>query len=81
MPSVRRVHFPLKLTSYFNLEVGGVHTISPVLECLWKGRPCGPIRRWRIPQLRIRRSQRRYGTKTAYAAVLVPETVVVYPCD
>src|ERR1039457_1323239 len=29
MPSARRVHFPLKLTSYFNFEVGGVHTISP----------------------------------------------------
>ncbi len=30
MPSARRVHFLLKLTSYFNFEVGGVHTISPI---------------------------------------------------
>ena len=29
MPSARRVHFLLKLTSYFNFEVEGVHTISP----------------------------------------------------
>jgi hypothetical protein len=28
MPSARRFHFLLKLTSYFNFEVGGVHTIS-----------------------------------------------------
>jgi hypothetical protein len=28
MPSARRVHSLLKLTSYFNFEVGGVHTIS-----------------------------------------------------
>jgi hypothetical protein len=27
MPSARRVHFPLKRASYFNIEVGGVHTI------------------------------------------------------
>ena len=32
MPSARRVHFPLKLTPYFNVEVGGVHTISPGVE-------------------------------------------------
>jgi hypothetical protein len=28
MPSAQRVHSLLKLTSYFNFEVGGVHTIS-----------------------------------------------------
>ena len=32
MASARRVHSLLKLTSYFNFEVGGVHTISSIAE-------------------------------------------------
>jgi hypothetical protein len=32
MPPARRVHFLPKLTPYFNLEVGGVHTISPFIN-------------------------------------------------